>query len=161
MVPACRLTLAHGPRTAAPYCVQALYNLTTVTEPYDGLDTVIKAVCAIPLTPAMDAQLQTWLEARGLANAAGWALCYSSPNGHPKDSPSEWHSRCDGHARTVVVGTNQHGYVFGGYASSPWSSPSSGARAAAAVFKTSRSFAFLQHTIFFLPWPGWLLIVLV
>ncbi|KAH8078127.1 hypothetical protein JL720_9802 [Aureococcus anophagefferens] len=56
MVPACRLTLAHGPRTAAPYCVQALYNLTTVAEPYDGLDTVIKAVCAIPLTPAMDAR---------------------------------------------------------------------------------------------------------
>ena len=56
VVPACRLTLAHGPKSAANACVQALYNLTTVDEPYDGLDTVVKAACALPVTEFMDAR---------------------------------------------------------------------------------------------------------
>ena len=61
VVPACRLTLAHGPKSAAASCVQALYNLTTVHEPYDGLDTVVKAACSLPVTD--------WLDARRIAAA--------------------------------------------------------------------------------------------
>ena len=78
------------------------------------------------LTTAMDTQLQAWLVERGLANADGWTLCYSSPNGDPKDDPSEWHSRCDGHVRTVVVGRNSLGYTFGGYSGSAWDDPVDG-----------------------------------
>ena len=55
------------------------------------------------LTPAMNAQLSTWMEQKGLSSAGGWQLCYSSPNRDPRDAPSAWHSRCDGHPRTVVV----------------------------------------------------------
>jgi hypothetical protein len=72
------------------------------------------------MTAAMDAQLQAWLVERSLTSDTGWILCYSSANGDPKDSPSEWHSRCDGHARTVVVGYNSLGYTFGGYTPMPW-----------------------------------------
>ncbi len=53
------------------------------------------------LTPAMDAQLSTWMEQKGLSSAGGWQLCYSSPNGDLRDAASAWHSRCDGHVRTV------------------------------------------------------------
>ena len=71
------------------------------------------------LNATMDAQLHAWLLERN-EPYTGWALCYSSANGHPKDNPSDWHSRCDGHDRTVVVGTNQHAYVFGGYSDVAW-----------------------------------------
>ena len=102
-------------------CDQGAWEGTLPTECVDPVFTGGQL-----LTPAMDVQLQAWLEARGLANAAGWAMCYSSPNGHPKNHQSEWHSRCDGHARTVVVGSNQHGYVFGGFSGQAWNDPSSG-----------------------------------
>ena len=73
------------------------------------------------LTPAMDAQLSTWMEQKGLSSAGGWQLCYSSPNGDLRDAASTWHSRCDGHVRTVVVGSF-NGVTFGGYHSGPWDS---------------------------------------
>ena len=73
----------------------------------------------------MDAQLAAWLVERGLENAAGWALCFSSLRGDPKNSPSGWHQRCDGHDRTVVVGTNSLQYIFGAYAGHEWG-PSTG-----------------------------------
>ena len=71
------------------------------------------------MTPAQQAILQGFLADRGLGSGVVWTMCYNS-HVHPKDDPSEWHSRCDGHARTVVVGTNQHGFLYGGYGSD-WS----------------------------------------
>jgi hypothetical protein len=73
------------------------------------------------LTPAMNGQLSAWMQQKGLSSAGGWQLCYSSPNGDPRNAPSAWHSRCDGHPRTVVVGSF-NGATFGGYHSGTWSS---------------------------------------
>ena len=66
------------------------------------------------MTAAMDAQLAAWLAERGLANAAGWELCYSSPRGDDKSSPTAWHAQCDGNDRTVVVGANSPSGVYDG-----------------------------------------------
>jgi hypothetical protein len=71
------------------------------------------------LTQAMDGQLSAWMQQKGLSSAGGWQLCYSSPNGDPRNAASAWHSRCDGHPRTVVVGSF-NGATFGGYNSGPW-----------------------------------------
>jgi hypothetical protein len=73
------------------------------------------------LTPAMYAQLSAWIHQKGLSSTGGWQLCYSSPNGDPRNAPSAWHSRCDGHPRTVVVGSF-NGVTFGGYHSGSWRS---------------------------------------
>eukprot|EP01045_Picozoa_sp_COSAG04_P008434 COSAG04_NODE_466_length_13930_cov_50.807968_10_plen_163_part_00 len=72
------------------------------------------------MTPAQQAILQGFLADRGLGTGVVWTLCFSSANGDAKNNPSTWHAQCDGHARTVVVGTNQHGFVFGGYAGAAW-----------------------------------------
>merc|ERR1711969_107201 len=72
------------------------------------------------LNAAADAQVQAWLADRGLASAAGWALCYSSLNGDDKSNADAWHAQCDGHSRTVVVGRNSHEYLFGAYSGRAW-----------------------------------------
>merc|ERR1712167_282515 len=71
------------------------------------------------MTPPMATQLSTWMAEKGLTNANGWALCYSSPRGDPKNAASQFHSRCDNKPKTVSVGS-YNDQVFGGYADYQW-----------------------------------------
>eukprot|EP01051_Picozoa_sp_SAG22_P005321 SAG22_NODE_312_length_12614_cov_4.783540_9_plen_2027_part_00 len=69
-------------------------------------------------------QLLTWLGEE--PGESEWALCYSSFL-HPTTSAAEFHSRCDVHNETLVIGTNQAAggqHTFGGYAMRPWLNPS-------------------------------------
>jgi hypothetical protein len=58
--------------------------------------------------------------------AAGWALCYSSPNGDDKSNPSVFHGQCDAHERTLSVAhtDGNGGRTFGGYATKRWNAVS-------------------------------------
>ena len=105
---------------------------TYVCYPGDGLCSSNFPNSSI-LTDETDTLLKTWVTTRINPKTGEpltdsdtlWKLCYSSTI-HPKDDPSEWHTRCDGYNQTVIVGRNQLGYTFGGYTGSPWGVDSSG-----------------------------------
>ena len=77
------------------------------------------------LNDGMKLQLRTWLYETGRMDDNGrWELCYSSPNGDPKENAREFHKRCDKYDKTLFV-VSQNGNTFGGYTEDSWGNPAS------------------------------------
>jgi hypothetical protein len=66
------------------------------------------------ITPFERSKLEEW---SGIAN---WALCFkASVDGW---SPSTFHANCDNKGPSIAIYQSVDGFIFGGYASTPWSS---------------------------------------
>ena len=78
------------------------------------------------MTEEMQQHVKAWLAEDGQGSAAGWALCYDSPGGDSKSSPSTFHAQCDAHTRTLSVAhtDGNGGRTFGGYAEHSWNAVS-------------------------------------
>ena len=62
-----------------------------------------------------------------------WILCYDSRTDCTSHA-SCFHSKCDAHAETLVLGHNSLGYTFGGFAQSNWEGGGEWATAATGDF---------------------------
>ena len=91
-----------GPACGAP----------SVSPGFGGVDTHITGATTSGTTfieNALPAQVQK----------KQWALCYDSRT-DCTNHPSCFHSKCDAHAETLVLGHNSIGYTFGGFAQASW-----------------------------------------
>jgi hypothetical protein len=65
---------------------------------------------------------QTKLELLYRASRDGWRAPFVSHFSYDRQSPSDFHRKCDNQGATVTVIKSTGGYVFGGYADLPWAS---------------------------------------